>query len=111
MESLEHLSSPQVLALLILVGVLAWAFAHYHAGQNVAALVASAKAQASSVEKRVEDYSDSEIVKLTGSLVARLADTSAELQAKADADATIARKSALLARVQAAASGASVKTA
>jgi len=108
---MEALSSLQVVALCIVVGVLVCAFAHYQAGKKVSALVASAKAEAVTVEKRVEDYTDSEIVKLTGSLVARLSDTSAELQAKADADATIARKAALLARVQAAASSASVKTA
>lgn len=108
---MDSLSTLQVVALCILVGVLAWALAHYHASKKVSAIVATVKAEASSVEKRVEDYSDSEIVKLTGSLVARLADTSAELQAKADADATIARKSALLARVQAVSSAATVKTA
>lgn len=101
----------QVVALCILVAVLAWAWAHFHASAKIAPLVAAAEARAVTLEKRVEDYTDSEIVKLTGSLVARLADTSAELQAKADADATIARKTALLVRVQAAASAATVKTA
>lgn len=111
MDSLEHLSSLQVIALCILVGVLAWAWTHYHATAKAEAAIAVVKADAAKVEKTVDDYTDSEIVKLTGSLVARLADTSGELQAKADADATIARKAALLARVQAAASSASVKTA
>jgi hypothetical protein len=108
---MDTLSTPQVIALCILVGVLAWAWAHYHASNKVSALVATVKAEASSVEKRVEDYSDSEIVKLTGALVARLADTSEQLQAKADADATIARKAALLGRIQAVSSAATVKTA
>lgn len=108
---MDTLSTPQIIALCILVGVLAWGLAHYHASQKVGAIVAKIKGEAASVEKRVEDYTDSEIVKLTGSLVARLSDTSAELQSKADADATIARKGALLARVQAVTSAASVKTA
>lgn len=108
---MDNLSSPQVIALVILVAVLTWGLAHYHASQKVSALVAKVKGEAVAVEKRVEDYTDSEIVKLTGSLVARLSDTSSELQAKADADATIARKTALLARVQAVAASAAVKTA
>lgn len=107
---MDTLSAPQIIGLLILVGVLAWGFAHYHASQKVSAIVAKVKGEAVVVEKRVEDYTDSEIVKLTGSLVARLSDTSSELQAKADADATIARKAALLARVQAVAATATVKT-
>lgn len=111
MESLEHLSSLQVIALLILVGVIAWAWAHFHASTKVTALVAKAKAEASTVEKRAEDYSDAEIAKLMGAFVARLADTSEQLQAKAEADATIARKGALVARVQAVAAAAVVKTA
>lgn len=108
---MDTLTTPQVIALCILVGVLAWAWAHYHASKKVASLVATVKAEASNVEKRVEDYSDSEIVKLTGALVTRLADTSEQLQAKADADATIARKAALLMRIQAVSSAATVKTA
>lgn len=108
---MESLSTPQVFGLLILVGVLAWGLAHYHASQKVSAIIAKVRGEAVLVEKRVEDYTDSEIVKLTGSLVARLSDTSGELQAKADADATIARKAALLARVQAVAATAAVKTA
>jgi hypothetical protein len=108
---MDSLFTPQVIALCILVGVLAWAFAHYHASQKVSAIVATVKAEAATGEKRVEDYTDSEIVKLTGALVARLADTSEPLQAKADADATIARKAALLARIQAVSSAATVKTA
>lgn len=107
---MDTLSTPQVIALVILVAVLAWGLAHYHASQKVSALVAKIQGEAVAVEKRVEDYTDSEIVKLTGSLVARLSDTSSELQAKADADATIARKAALLARVQAVAATATVKT-
>ena len=107
---MDTLSAPQVIGLLILVGVLAWGLAHYHASQKVGAIVAKIKGEAVAAEKRVEDYTDSEIVKLTGSLVARLSDTSSELQAKADADATIARKAALLARVQAVTSTATVKT-
>lgn len=108
---MDTLSTPQVIALCILVGVLAWAWAHYHASKKVSTIVATVKADAAAAEKRVEDYSDSEIVKLTGSLVARLADTSEQIQAKADADATIARKTALLARIQAVTSTAAVKTA
>lgn len=108
---MDSLSTPQVIALVILAAVLAWGLAHYHASQKVSAIVAKVKGEAVAVEKRVEDYTDSEIVKLTGSLVARLSDTSSELQAKADADATIARKTALLARVQAVAASAAVKTA
>lgn len=106
----SSLPSLQVVALVILAGVLVYGLAHHFAQKKAADFVASAKAEVSIVEKRVEDYTDSEIVKLTGSLVARLADTSAELQAKADADATIARKTALLARVQAISSAATVKT-
>lgn len=108
---MDSLSTPQVVALVILAAVLAWGLAHYHASQKVGAVVAKIKGDAASAEKRVEDYTDSEIVKLTGSLVTRLADTSAEIQAKADADATMARKSALLARIQAAVASAAVKTA
>ena len=108
---MDKLSDPTVFGFIVLVGVLVWGFTHMHASAKVSAIVAKVKGEAVAVEKRVEDYTDSEIVKLTGSLVTRLADTSAELQAKADADATIARKSALLARVQAVASSAAVKTA
>lgn len=108
---MDALSTPQVIALIILAAVLAWGLAHYHASQKVGAIVAKIRGEAAGVEKRVEDYTDSEIVKLTASLVARLADTSSELQAKTDADATMARKAALLARVQAVVSTASVKTA
>ncbi len=100
MESLEHLSFAQVFALLILVGVLSWAFAHFGIAKKMEAAVTAAKADAAKVTTRVEAYTDDEIVKLTGSLVARLADTSSEAQAKADADAAIARKGQLLARVQ-----------
>lgn len=106
-----ELSAPQVIAGLILVAVLAWGLTHYSASQKVAAIVATVKGEAATAVKNVDDYTDSEIVKLTGSLVARLADTSGELQAKADADATMARKAALLARVQAVTSAATVKTA
>lgn len=108
---MDTLTIPQAIALCILVGVLAWAWAHYHASAKASAAIAAVEAAAFTAEKRVEDYSDSEIVKLTGALVARLADTSSELQAKADADSTIARKGALLARVQAVTSVAVVKTA
>lgn len=107
---MDSLSTPQVVALIILAAVLAWGLAHFHASQKVGAIVAKIKSESASVERRVEDYTDSEIVKLTGSLVARLSDTSSELQAKADADATIARKAALLSRVQAVAASATVKT-
>lgn len=107
---MDTLSTPQVIGLVILAAVLAWGLAHYHAGQKVSAIVAKVKGEAVAVERRLEDYTDAEIVKLTGSLVARLADTSTELQAKADADATMARKAALLSRVQAAVSAATVKT-
>lgn len=110
-EALEHLSSGQVIALCILVGVVAWGLAHIHAGTKLAALVAKAKTEAAGVEKRAEDYTDAEIAKLMGAFVARLADTSEQLQAKAEADATIARKAALVTRVQAVAAAAVVKTA
>ncbi len=110
-QALENLSSGQVLALMILVGVLAWAFAHYHAGQKVATLVAAEKAKFQAVEKRAEDYTDAEIAKLVPSFVARLADTSQQLSDKADADAAIARKVALLARIQPAVAAVAVKTA
>jgi hypothetical protein len=92
------------------VGVLAWGWAHYHATAKAEAIVATVKADAAKTTKAVEDYTDSEIVKLTGSLVARLTDTSGELQAKSDADASMARKAALLARLQPVVAGAAVKT-
>jgi len=106
---MDNLSALQVIALCVLVGAVAWGLAHVHAGTKLAALVAQAKAEAAGVEKRAEDYSDAEIAKLMGAFVARLADTSEQLQAKAEADATIARKAALVGRVQAVAAAAVVK--
>ena len=111
MESLDHLSFVQVLGLLLLVGVLCWAWAHYHASAKATALVAAARAEFKTVEKRVEDYTDAEAEELFSALLGRLSDTSSALQAKASADAVIARKTALVARVQAVASAATVKTA
>ena len=101
----------QVIALCLLVGVLAWGLAHYHASSKLEALVAAAKAKFQAVEKKADDYTDAEIAKLVPAFVARLADTSAHLQMKADADAAIARKAALLANIQPAVAAIVVKTA
>lgn len=108
-EALEHLSSGQVLALCILVGVLAWAWAHFGLEKKMAAAVATAKADFAKVEKRAEDYTDAEIVTLTTAFLARLTDTSSQLQAKTEADSEIASKAALLKRIQSASAAASVK--
>lgn len=51
-------------------------------------------------EKKIEQYTDAEITRLAASLVARLTDTAAEAQAKADADAAIVRKAQLLGKIQ-----------
>lgn len=98
---MEAIADPKVIALIILASVLAWGLAHYHASRKVSVIVSNLKADAVAVEKRVEDYADDEVVKLTAKLVARLADTSDQEQIKSDADAVIARRGQLLARVQA----------
>ncbi len=100
MDSLEHLSSLQVIFFAVLVGVLSWAFAHFGLGKKLEAAFAAGKAEAAKLTTRVESYSDDELVKLTSALVSRLADTSDQVQKKADADAEIARRGQLLARVQ-----------
>ena len=97
---MDLLTNPSVLALLLLVGVLCWAFAHFGVAKKLETAFAAGKAEASKVATSVEAYSDDELVKLTGAFISRLADTSGEVQKKADADAAIARKTALLARVQ-----------
>lgn len=108
---MDALSTPQVIALVILAAVLAWGLAHYHASQKVGAIVAKVRGEVGALEKRAEDYTDAEIAKLVPAFIARLADTSEHLQVKADADAAIARKGALLARIQPAVAAIVVKTA
>jgi len=105
---MDTLSTPQTIGLLILGAVLIYGLAQHFAGKKIDAAVAEAKAAFSTVEKRVEDYTDTEAANLTAKLVARLADTSDQVQIKADADAVIARRTALLARIQS--SVASIKT-
>lgn len=96
------ISTPQVIALCILVGVLAYGLAHHFAGKKIDAAVASAKAVFLRAEKRVEDYTDEEVVKLSTAFAERLAETADQVKIKADADAVLARRAALLAKVQAA---------
>lgn len=97
---LEHVSTLQVVAWTALVGVLAWASAHFGIAKKLEAAASTAKAEAAKVTTKVESYTDDELVKLTGALVTRLADTSDMVQKKADADAEILRRSQLLSRVQ-----------
>jgi uncharacterized protein YabE (DUF348 family) len=99
---LDHLSAMQIVALCILVAVLAYGLAHHFAAKKVDGAVDAAKNLFHRVEKRVEDYTDEEVVKLTTAFAERLAETSDQAKVKADADAVLARRAALLAKVQAA---------
>jgi len=99
---LDHLSTLQIVALCILVAVLAYGLAHHFAAKKIDGAVEAAKALFHRAEKRVEDYTDEEVVKLTTAFAERLAETSDQVQIKANADAVLARRAALLAKVQAA---------
>lgn len=101
----------QTVGLCIAVGLALYLALRYHLSSKLTAIAALAKAEGVTIEKRVEDYTDAEIAKLTAALVARLTDTAEAIEAKAVADATIARKAALLLRVQGIAAAATVKTA
>jgi len=99
---LDHLSALQVASLAILAAVLAYGLAHHFAAKKVGAAVAAAKNLFHAAEKDVEEYTDEEVVKLSAAFAARLARTEDQNQIKADADAVLARRAALLAKVQAA---------
>jgi len=99
---LDHVSASQIVAWTILIIVLSYGLAHHFAAKKVDAAVSAAKNLFHAAEKDVEEYTDEEVVKLSAAFAARLARTEDQNQIKADADAVLARRAALLAKVQAA---------
>lgn len=92
----------QAIALCFIVAPVAYVIAHHFAGKKIDAAVEAAKAAIRRDVKAVEEYTDEEVVKLSAAFAARLARTEDQNQIKADADAVLARRAALLAKVQAA---------
>jgi hypothetical protein len=83
----------QVIALVILFGVLAFGLARL---KKPAAFVTVE----TKVETKVEDYAEAELVKLATLAFGRLSDHSADLQTIADAQAAMAHRDALLTKLQ-----------